>query len=276
MTRTRHLVLSVILLAPAVACLGPNGPLILPPGSVPLVPGEFIYLAQSFECEVDKEAASARITQAIILRCTDGCIEGIRVVIPYGGEEIPQSDSGSLEALTEEGNPLTRRVDQNQSHTEVRVELAPPLCEGQDTAIVLGYTIHDLPGREGITRPVLSLLDRLLGRDPSRFRIMYRPSVFEGEVQELVVRISPALDMLPRRWEPGCCSTKLYDPETGHVSINWQIREDVPRAPLYSMLVARDTGPDYTPMLLAVLVLSILVILIGATLLRSRSRGMTS
>ena len=260
-TGARHLILSVILLAPAVACLGPNGTLFLPPGTGRLASGEFIYPAQYFECELDKEGASARIAQAMTLRCTDGCIQGIRVVIPYGQEEIVQSEVARMEALTPTGRSLNRTVDQNRSYTEVWIELAAHLCEGQETVVILRYEMRDLPGEEGIGRPVLSMLDRLLGRDPSGFEINYRPGVFEEQVDMLAVSMFGALDLLPLRWEPEALGSKLPDPSTGRISIDWKLEEGIPTVPVFRLLLRKERGPDSMATILGLLILIVIIVL---------------
>jgi hypothetical protein len=255
--RMAYLILFTILLTPAVASFGPNGTPMLPAEGRALASGELAYPAQSFECEVDREGASARIAQTLTLRCTGGCIEGVRVVIPYGGQEIEPT---GMVALTPTGESLTRAVEQNGSHTEAWVELRVPISENQDAVVILRYTIQDRPGEDGIAKPVLSFLDRLLGRDPSRFEITYRPGVFDEGLDKLIIRTFAPLDLLPLSWEPEADGSKFYDPLTGRVSINWQLEEDIPRVPVFRVLFGKERGPDPAPVILGLLILAIIIV----------------
>jgi hypothetical protein len=244
------------------------------------IPGEFYYPTQYFECTIETEGSSARIAQTITVYCAEGCIEGINVTIPYGEEEINQTEvetpeeSRSIQVLTTTAQPVPRSIRQNQSHTEVFIQLPTPICKGQDTVLILRYTIDDLPGNKGIMQPILSLMDKLLGRDPSRFEITYRPGIFEDRVDELLVRIFPPLDSLPKRWEPESNTFKLYDPATGRISINWQLTENIPKIPVFKLLIKKDRGPDPTPLL----ALLTIMLMTGAALAyrylrRNRSRS---
>lgn len=260
MTRIGYGVIAVILMMQIAFCFGPHSPAI--------IPSEFFYPIQSFECIIEDEGVSLRIAQAITVYCTDGCLEKINITIPYGEKEIQvekrtQNNSVGLEVLTPSTRPVPRSIKQNQSHTKVIIELPYPIYKDQDTVLVLRYRIDDLPGDKGVSRPVMSLMDKLLRRDPSRFEITYNLGIFEDRVDELIVRIFPPLDSLPKRWEPESNTFKLYDPATGRVSINWHLTENIPKIPIFKLLIEKGRRPNHTSIILSIL---ILMVIVGITL----------
>ena len=235
------------------------------------------FPSQSFEARV--EGDSLRIAQVITVHCSEGCIDRVDVTIPYGHNELRVNASDvptELEVLTTLGTSLSGIISQNLSHTEVCITLPDPLCRDQDTVLILKYRLDDLPGNEGISRPVRSLLDGLLGRENTRFEINYIPGVFGEGTDELYVSILSPLDAVPLDWEPERDSRKLPDPRTGTVSIDWTLTGDIPERPVFTLVLRRGKVPG-TPVLPVILVLLVLLIVIGLTLadpyLRKRGRA---
>ena len=233
--------------------------------------------SQSFEARV--EGDSLRIAQVITVRCSEGCVDQLDITIPYGQDELrvnASDGSGELEVLTTLGTPLSRTISQNQSHTEVCITIPDPVFRDQDTVMILKYRVYDLPGDRGISRPIRSLLDGLLGREITVFEITYIPGVFDEGTEELFVSILSPLDAVTLEWEPEGDSRKLPDPRTGTVSIDWHLTGDIPERPVFKLVLRRGKVPGI-PVPTVILVLLVLLIVIGVTLaypyLRKRGRA---
>ncbi len=198
----------------------------------------YYYPTQSFECTIYEGGGTLLISQAITLYCFEGSVEKINVTMPYGKDEMPNAED--TEIKTTAGKDIDKRVMQTDNETIIEVILPERIYMGDDFVVILKYYIYDLPGDDGISKVGEKTLgDKLLGRVGENTRITFKTPIFKATVSELIVKLFPPLDYIPKDWEPPLDCGKSYDPATGRVAIIWHLTTNVPERGEFTILFGK-------------------------------------
>jgi hypothetical protein len=163
------------------------------------------FIVQQPNCYIVENVTWVRVLYLMVVRCDEGRVNEINITMPYGEEEILETEGTPTAEGLQRGEPLPLRVHQTENATTMTISLQRALEKNDEYGIVLRYWIRDLPGYEGIIRPIRTLLDRLLGRPTTRFKITYKPTIFKIKVDNLNVRVFPPFegDLFVKSWSPG-------------------------------------------------------------------------
>ena len=198
----------------------------------------YYYPTQSFECTIYEGGGTLYISQAITLYCFEGSVDKINVTLPYGKDEMPNAED--TEIKTTAGRDIDKRVMQTDNETIIEVILPERIYMGDDFVVILRYFIYDLPGDAGISKVGEKTLgDKILGRVGENTRITFRTPIFKATVSELIVKLFPPLDYIPKDWEPPLDSGKSYDPATGRVAIIWHLTTNVQERVEFTILFGK-------------------------------------
>lgn len=224
---------------------------------------EFHYVSQSFQCDLyDKGSEILRpailcVAHAAVLKCTQGYLDTVNLTIPYGKEEIHEP---GFKVLNTAGESLGREIHQTGNETTVSIRLPRTLGPDDDFVVILNYWVYDLPGDQGIYRPVkTSFLDSVLGGG-ERSQVTYRPGVFDEPPDEIIVRILLPLGYVPKTYEPardGCLSG---DPVTSKVSLVWHLTTDIPKAPEFRVVFGKPSLMQSRPGLVMLGIMALFVV----------------
>lgn len=198
----------------------------------------YYYPTQSFEVTVYEGGGQVFVSQAITLYAFEGFVEKINVTLPYGEAEMPNANDTQVQ--TTAAKVIPKRIIQSDNETIIEITLPEKIYAGDDFVIIMKYYIYDLPGEEGISRVGEKTLgDQVLGRTGDNTRIDFDTPIFEANVQELIVKVFPPLDYVPKDWEPTLNGAKSYDPATGRVAILWHITSNIPEQGEFSVLFGK-------------------------------------
>jgi len=198
----------------------------------------YFYPTQSFDCTIFEGGGQIFVSQAITLYAFEGFVDKINVTLPYGSNEI--LDPNSTQVRTTAAKDMEYRVIQSETQTIFEVTLPEKIYAGDDFVVILKYNIYDIPGNEGISGEGYKTLgDQLLGRTGENFLINFKTPVFEATVNELIVKLFPPLEYIPKEWTPPLDSAKSYDPATGRVAILWHLTTNVPEQAEFEILFGK-------------------------------------
>jgi len=198
----------------------------------------YYYESQQFIVNLYEGGGQMYVSQAITLYCFEGFVEKINITLPYGRDEMLNANDTLVQ--TTAAKSLDKRVIQSDNQTIVEVKLPDKIYAGDSTTVIMRYYIYDIPGEQGISKVGKKTLgDKILGRTGKNTLVTFKTPVFEAAVNELVVKIFPPLDYIPKDWEPPLDSAKAYDPATGRVAIIWHITTNIPTQGQYQVLFGK-------------------------------------
>jgi len=198
----------------------------------------YYYPTQSFDCTIYEGGGTMFVSQAVTLYAFEGFVEKVNVTLPYGKGEMPNAND--TQVRTTAAKEMQKRVFQTDNETIIEVTLPEKIYMGDDFVIILKYFIYDLPGDAGISKEGKKTLgDKILGRVGKNTEITFKTPVFEATVNELIVRIYPPLDYIPKDWAPALDSAKSYDPATGRVAILWHLTSNIPDRAQFTILFGK-------------------------------------
>jgi hypothetical protein len=199
----------------------------------------YFYPTQSFECTIYEGGGQMFVSQAATLYAFEGFVEVINVTLPYGEEEMVDAADTTV-VRTTAAKDMDFRTIQNETHTIFEVTLPEKIYAGDDFVVILRYYIYDIAGDAGISRVGEKTLgDQILGRTGENTLAAFSTPVFEATVNELIVKIFPPLDYIPKDWEPPLDAAKSYDPATGRVAILWHLTSNVPTEATFEILFGK-------------------------------------
>jgi hypothetical protein len=199
----------------------------------------YFYPTQSFECTIYEGGGQMFVSQAATLYVFEGFVDTINVTLPYGSEEMVDAEDNTVVRTTAAKN-MDFRTIQNETHTTFEVTLPEKIYVGDDFVVILQYYIWDIPGDPGISKVgERTLGDKILGRTGENTLVTYHTPVFEAAVEELIVKLFPPLDYIPKDWNPALDAAKSYDPATGRVAILWHLTTNVPTEATFEILFGK-------------------------------------
>ena len=199
----------------------------------------YFYQSQSFEVTLYEGGRTLVVSQAVTLYAFEGFVEKINVTLPYGRNEMPDANT-TLLAQTTAAKDIAKTIFQSDNETIVEVTLPEKIYAGDDFVIIIRYYIYDLEGDAGVSKiGEKTLGDTILGRTGDNIAVTFKTPIFEANVQELIVKLFPPLDFVPKDWDPGLNAAKSYDPATGRVAILWHITSNIPEQGEFYILFGR-------------------------------------
>jgi hypothetical protein len=198
----------------------------------------YFYPTQSFECTIFEGGGTMFVSQAITLYAFEGFVDKINVTLPYGSNEI--LDPNGTDVRTTAAKEMAFRVIQDEASTIFEVTLPEKIYAGDDFVVILKYYIYDIAGEAGISQVGYRTLgDQILGRTGENTLVRFKTPIFEATVNELIVKMFPPLDFIPKEWNPALDAAKSYDPATGRVAILWHLTANVPTEAEFEILFGK-------------------------------------
>ena len=199
----------------------------------------YFYPTQSFECTIYEGGRQMFVSQAATLYAFEGFVDRINVTLPYGKDEMPDAADTTV-VRTTAAKDIDFRVIQTDNQTILEVTLPDKIYAGDDFVVILKYYVYDLDGDAGISKVGEKTLgDKILGRTGENTLMTFQTPIFEATVNELIVKMFPPLDYIPKEWNPPLDAAKSYDPATGRVAILWHLTTNVPTKATFEILFGK-------------------------------------